>query len=95
MSPISCYGSTKIANEYLLNDVAKTGDIDVVMLRYFNPVGSHSQSIIYDDPYASPNNLMPRVIRVALGIEEQMHIGVMIILPKMVQVHEIIFILTI
>jgi len=74
LSPISCYGSTKIANEYLLNDVAKTGDIDVVMLRYFNPVGSHSQSIIYDDPYASPNNIMPRVIRVALGIEEKMHI---------------------
>ena len=74
LSPISCYGSTKIANEYLLNDVAKTGDIDVVMLRYFNPVGAHSESIIYDDPYASPNNIMPRVIRVALGIEEQLYI---------------------
>lgn len=74
LSPISCYGSTKIANEYLLKDVAKTGDIDVVMLRYFNPVGAHSESIIYDDPYASPNNLMPRIIRVALGIEKKMHI---------------------
>ena len=74
LSPISCYGSTKIANEYLLNDVAKTGDIDVVMLRYFNPVGAHSEGIIYDDPYASPNNIMPRVVRVALGIEEQMFI---------------------
>ncbi len=74
LSPISCYGSTKIANEYLLNDVAKTGDIDVVLLRYFNPVGAHSESIIYDDPYASPNNIMPRVIRVALGIEEQLYI---------------------
>jgi len=74
LSPISCYGSTKIANEYLLNDVAKTGDIDVVMLRYFNPVGAHSECIIYDDPYASPNNIMPRVIRVALGIEKQMYI---------------------
>ena len=74
LSPISCYGSTKIANEYLLNDVAKTGDIDVVMLRYFNPVGAHSEGIIYDDPYASPNNIMPRVVRVALGIEEQMYI---------------------
>ena len=74
LSPISCYGSTKIANEYLLNDVAKAGDIDVVMLRYFNPVGAHSESIIYDDPYSSPNNIMPRVIRVAIGIEEQMYI---------------------
>ncbi len=74
LSPISCYGSTKIANEYLLNDVAKTGDIDVVLLRYFNPVGAHSESIIYDDPYASPNNIMPRIIRVALGIEEQLYI---------------------
>tara|TARA_B100001057_G_C22789182_1_gene926884 strand:- start:478 stop:1473 length:996 start_codon:yes stop_codon:yes gene_type:complete len=72
--PISCYGSTKIANEYFLNDVAKTGDIDVVMLRYFNPVGAHPESIIYDDPYATPNNIMPRIIRVALGIEEQMYI---------------------
>ena len=74
LSPISCYGSTKIANEYLLNDVVKTGDIDVVMLRYFNPVGAHSEGVIYDDPYASPNNIMPRVVRVALGIEEQMFI---------------------
>lgn len=74
LAPISCYGSTKIANEYLLDDVAKSGDIDVVMLRYFNPVGAHSESIIYDDPYASPNNIMPRVVRVALGIEKQMYI---------------------
>ena len=74
LSPISCYGSTKIANEYLLNDVARTGDIDVVMLRYFNPVGTHPESIIYDDPYASPNNIMPRLIRVALGIEKKMYI---------------------
>tara|TARA_Y100001935_G_scaffold162201_1_gene133391 strand:+ start:1519 stop:2511 length:993 start_codon:yes stop_codon:yes gene_type:complete len=74
LSPISCYGSTKIANEYFLNDVSKTGDIDVVMLRYFNPVGSHSESIIYDDPYASPNNIMPRVLRVALGIEKKIYI---------------------
>ena len=48
LSPISCYGSTKIANEFFLNDVAKTGDIDTVMLRYFNPVGTHNENIIYD-----------------------------------------------
>ena len=33
-----------------------------------------AEGIIYDDPYASPNNIMPRVVRVALGIEEQMYI---------------------
>lgn len=74
LSPISCYGSTKIANEYFLNDVAKTGDIDVLMLRYFNPVGAHSECVIYDDPYASPNNIMPRLVRVALGLEKQFYI---------------------
>jgi len=74
LSPISCYGSTKIASEFLINDVAKTGDIDAVMLRYFNPVGTHNENIIYDDPYASPNNIMPRLIRVALGVDDQMYI---------------------
>ncbi len=74
MSPMSTYGSTKIACEYLFNDACKAGDLDVIHLRYFNPVGALKSVDIYDDPYACPANIMPRLVRTALGIEKHMYI---------------------
>ena len=71
---ISTYGSTKIAIEQLIKDFSKTNTINAVSLRYFNPVGSHSERIIYENPYDYPNNLMPRIIRVALGIDKEIKI---------------------
>jgi len=71
---MSVYGSTKIAIENMLSEVAREGTIDVVSLRYFNPVGSHKEKLIYEDPLNSPNNLMPRIIRVALGIDKELKI---------------------
>ena len=71
---MSVYGSTKIAIENMFSEVAKEGIIDVVSLRYFNPVGSHKEKLICEDPLNSPNNLMPRIIRVALGIDKELKI---------------------
>ena len=71
---MSVYGSTKIAIERMLSEVASKGIIDVVSLRYFNPVGAHKEKIIYENPFDSPNNLMPRIIRVALGIDEKLEV---------------------
>tara|TARA_B100000886_G_scaffold270841_1_gene194813 strand:- start:1901 stop:2905 length:1005 start_codon:yes stop_codon:yes gene_type:complete len=71
---LSVYGSTKIAVERMFSEAARVGVIDVVSLRYFNPVGAHKEKIIYENPFDLPNNLMPRIIRVALGIDEELQI---------------------
>ena len=71
---MSVYGSTKIAVERMFSEAARVGVIDVVSLRYFNPVGAHKEKIIYENPFDFPNNLMPRIIRVALGIDEELQI---------------------
>ena len=68
--PISTYGSTKIACEYFLNDISKLQQIDVISLRYFNPVGSHKYSKIFESISNNPNNLMPRIVRVALKLDK-------------------------
>jgi len=70
----SAYGSTKIAIEQLLKDCARAGLVDVISLRYFNPVGAHQEMIIHEDPYDMPNNLMPRIIRVALNLDQKLQI---------------------
>jgi len=71
---ISTYGSTKIAIEQLLEDAAKANMVDSISLRYFNPVGAHKEKIIFENPFDSPNNLMPRLIRVGLSIDEKISI---------------------
>ena len=71
---MSVYGSTKIAIEEMLSDAAVNSIIDVVSLRYFNPVGAHKERVIFENPFDSPNNIMPRIIRVALGLDEKLQI---------------------
>ena len=69
------YGSTKFMIERMLMDIAKSRpDWSVILLRYFNPVGAHESGRIGEDPSGIPNNLMPRVMRAALGIMD--HLGV-------------------
>ena len=70
----SVYGSTKIVIERMFSEAASIGKIDVVSLRYFNPVGAHKEKIIFENPFDFPNNLMPKIIRVALGIDEKLEI---------------------
>ncbi len=62
------YGTTKYYLEGILTDLAKAeGDWNVVLLRYFNPVGAHASGRIGEDPKGIPNNLMPYVAQVASG----------------------------
>jgi UDP-glucose 4-epimerase len=62
------YGKTKYFIEEILRDVC-TADKrwNVILLRYFNPVGSHSSGLIGEDPQGPPNNLMPYIAQVAIG----------------------------
>uniref|UniRef100_A0A1I7Z5R4 UDP-glucose 4-epimerase n=1 Tax=Steinernema glaseri TaxID=37863 RepID=A0A1I7Z5R4_9BILA len=62
------YGQTKYMMEQMLIDFAKAEkDWNVVLLRYFNPVGAHPSGLIGEDPKGIPNNLMPYVSQVAIG----------------------------
>lgn len=63
------YGKTKYFMEEIFRDVCTANDDwTVVLLRYFNPVGSHKSGSIGEDPQGPPANLMPYVARVAIGI---------------------------
>ena len=63
----SPYGWTKYMSEQILRDVAASADLDVVLLRYFNPVGAHESGTLGEDPNGIPNNLVPYVMQVAVG----------------------------
>ncbi len=71
---LSSYGSTKIAIEQLIYDACKSKNMNAVCLRYFNPVGAHEENIIFESPLGEPNNLMPRIVRVGLGIDKKIKI---------------------
>jgi UDP-glucose 4-epimerase len=62
------YGWTKIMMEQILEDVHKADpEWNMVMLRYFNPVGAHPSGRIGEDPNGIPNNLLPYISQVAVG----------------------------
>ena len=64
----SPYGWTKVMIERILTDyTAAHPDFCAVLLRYFNPIGSHPSGLLGDDPNGIPNNLMPYIARVAAG----------------------------
>jgi UDP-glucose 4-epimerase len=69
------YGWSKAMNEQIICDVASvSSDFVAVLLRYFNPVGAHPTGLIGEDPSGTPNNLMPFVAQVAIGLREKLSI---------------------
>ena len=69
------YGETKLRIEYLLKDVAKKDkNWNIVLLRYFNPIGAHKSGLIGEDPQGIPNNLMPYITQVAVGKLNQLKV---------------------
>ena len=62
------YGWTKSMLEQILMDIQKADpEWNVVILRYFNPIGAHKSGTIGENPNGIPNNLMPYVTQVAVG----------------------------
>ena len=62
------YGTTKLMIEDILRDLYKSDNTwSIAILRYFNPIGSHPSHLIGEDPNGIPNNLMPYIVKVALG----------------------------
>ncbi|MDW3217967.1 MAG: UDP-glucose 4-epimerase GalE [Acidimicrobiales bacterium] len=70
----SPYGWTKYMSEQILRDAAGAMPLDVVLLRYFNPVGAHPSGTIGEDPNGIPNNLVPFVMQVAVGRLDQVRV---------------------
>ena len=67
------YGQTKSMLEEVLKDVQRAdAEWNVVLLRYFNPIGAHASGLIGENPNGIPNNLMPYITQTAIGIREQL-----------------------
>ena len=63
----SPYGATKQMGEEIVKDVAKTGGLKSILLRYFNPVGAHPSTLIGELPLGKPENLVPAITQTAVG----------------------------
>lgn len=66
--PTNPYGMSKLMVEHVLADLfVSDSEWNIVLLRYFNPVGAHVSGSIGEDPNGIPNNLMPYISQVATG----------------------------
>lgn len=74
-APTNPYGRTKWMMEQVLTDLAAADAAwNIVLLRYFNPVGAHPSGEIGEDPRGIPNNLMPFVSQVAVGRRAELQV---------------------
>ena len=75
LSVTNPYGRTKLMLEEILGDVyTADNEWNVVLLRYFNPIGAHESGDIGEDPSGIPNNLLPYVMQVAVGKLEKVNV---------------------
>jgi UDP-glucose 4-epimerase len=69
------YGRTKLMTEDILRDMAVSDSSwSIALLRYFNPVGAHESGLIGENPNGIPNNLMPFVSQVAVGLRKELKV---------------------
>ena len=69
------YGSTKSMQETILTDIQYADpEWNIVLLRYFNPIGAHKSGLIGEDPNGIPLNLLPYITQVAVGKLEKLRV---------------------
>ncbi len=69
------YGWTKSMLEQVLTDIQHADpEWNVILLRYFNPIGAHESGTMGENPNGIPNNLMPYITQVAVGKLEKLHV---------------------
>ena len=74
-SILNPYGRTKLMIEEILIDIFNnTKELNVIILRYFNPISCHPSGILKENPLGKPNNLFPIVSRVYQGIYEKLSV---------------------
>ena len=75
LSSTNPYGQTKLTVEHMLGDLQRSDPSwRIGILRYFNPVGAHASGQIGEDPQGTPNNLMPFVAQVAVGLRPHLNV---------------------
>ena len=74
IQPNSPYGNTKKISEEILFDTAKVNDLNIISLRYFNPIGAHTCAKIGELPLGIPNNLIPFITQTAYGIRDKLKV---------------------
>jgi UDP-glucose 4-epimerase len=70
----SPYGNTKQIGEEIIRDVAKVTNMNSILLRYFNPIGSHSSAEIGELPIGVPQNLVPFITQTGIGIRKELSV---------------------
>ncbi len=71
---ISPYGNTKQISEEILKDTCRASDLQVISLRYFNPIGAHESAEIGELPKGVPQNLVPFITQTAAGIRPSLSV---------------------
>lgn len=75
LSATNPYGRTKLMIEEILRDLhAADNEWNIAILRYFNPIGAHESGEIGEDPNGIPNNLVPYIAKVAMGILDKINV---------------------
>lgn len=75
LSATNPYGWSKLMVEQILSDLCVSdSEWRVTLLRYFNPIGAHESGLIGENPNGIPNNLMPFITQVAVGIREKLNV---------------------
>jgi UDP-glucose 4-epimerase len=75
LAPTNPYGRSKLMVEEVINDLVRSdSEWRAGILRYFNPVGAHESGMIGEDPRGTPNNLMPFVAQVAVGMRPRLSV---------------------
>ncbi|MDM0049038.1 UDP-glucose 4-epimerase GalE [Variovorax sp. J22R115] len=73
LRPANPYGRSKLMVEEALGDLHRAHPAwRIALLRYFNPVGAHESGLIGEHPQGKPNNLMPFVSQVAVGLRDKL-----------------------
>ena len=72
--PMSPYGNTKKIGEEIIIDVAKVTNINAILLRYFNPIGSHPSAEIGELPLGVPQNLVPFITQTGFGLRNELSV---------------------
>jgi UDP-glucose 4-epimerase len=73
-SAMSPYGNTKQIGEEIIADVVKVSAVTAVLLRYFNPIGSHPSIEIGELPVGVPQNLVPFITQTGMGLREELSV---------------------
>ena len=71
----SPYGNTKQICEEIMQDYGATHEsMNLIALRYFNPIGAHQSALIGELPLGTPNNLIPFITQTAIGIRDELKV---------------------